>query len=63
MSKQQPQPESATKVKKLANTQFTTKPCAICEKPVQVLTTHKGDTWCLEHAGTWKKPAKKKGGK
>lgn len=25
-----------------------------CNKPVAVLSTHAGDTWCGEHAGTWK---------
>lgn len=56
-----PKPESVTKLKKLAATKFTTKPCAICEKPVQVNTNHEGETWCMEHAGSWAKPTR--GGK
>ena len=53
-----PKPESIAKKKKLENVSWTTKPCAICAKPVQVLESHEGDTWCMEHAGTWKKGVK-----
>lgn len=39
---------------KLATTLFTSKPCAICARPVSVKSTHRGDTWCMAHGGTWK---------
>ena len=53
-----PLPESEKKRQKIASMKFTTKPCAICDKPTQVNTKHEGDTWCMEHAGTWKEEAK-----
>jgi len=35
-----PKPESIAKKKKLEKVSWTTKPCAICAKPVQVHDTH-----------------------
>lgn len=45
---------SAQDQEKLDSMQWTEKPCAICEKAVTVTTDHEGETWCLEHGGTWK---------
>lgn len=39
---------------------WVTLPCEICQKPVIVqVSAVEGDnrTWCLQHAGTWKKEA------
>jgi hypothetical protein len=38
---------------KLRAATWKKKPCDICAKPVQVLGSHEGPTWCLEHAGSW----------
>lgn len=32
---------------------WVSKPCAICGKAVTVLESHTGETWCMEHRGTW----------
>lgn len=43
---------------KITGQAWISKPCDICAKPVSVLATHEGPTWCMEHAGTWKDKAK-----
>lgn len=43
--------EDQTKLVETA--EWTEKPCAICDKAVQVKADHEGQAWCMEHAGKW----------